>query len=211
MTTVQNEAFSLFQKKNKDYGDAFAKYGPVGVLMRMGDKISRLQSITKTGIVLVNDEKIRDTLIDLHNYSAMCVMLLDEGTEIKINDEVSLDEETENENENELKSESEIKHKRYRKQKQKCTCGCGFTLESEDETESVPETETTSECNCEYFNDLLELKRREIEIERERENEIEHNLNMKHEKEFDFLSTVIEKVLIAGMFCLIVNVGIHLI
>ena len=26
---------------------------------------------------MVDDEKIRDTLIDLHNYSAMCVMLLD--------------------------------------------------------------------------------------------------------------------------------------
>jgi hypothetical protein len=27
---------------------------------------------------LVNDEGIRDTLIDLHNYAAMAVMLLDE-------------------------------------------------------------------------------------------------------------------------------------
>ena len=83
MIKVHEEAFSLFQKKNKDYGDAFAKYGPVGVIMRMGDKISRLQSVSKSGIVLVNDEKIRDTLIDLHNYAAMGVMLLDEGKEIK--------------------------------------------------------------------------------------------------------------------------------
>lgn len=97
MINVQNEAFLLFQKKNKDYGDAFAKYGPVGVLMRMGDKLSRLQSISKSGIVLVNDEKIRDTLIDLHNYSAMCVMLLDEGNEIQ----------TENNNENKSDSDSD--------------------------------------------------------------------------------------------------------
>ena len=83
---VQHEAMNLFIKKNQDYGDAFAKYGPVGVLMRMNDKVSRLQSITKTGIVLVNDEKIRDTLIDLHNYSAMAVMLLDEGEEMKYPD-----------------------------------------------------------------------------------------------------------------------------
>jgi len=103
MISVQNEAFLLFQKKNKDYGDAFAKYGPVGVLMRMGDKISRLQSITKSGIVLVNDEKIRDTLIDLHNYSAMCVMLLDEGNEIPIKNEI----ENENESENDSESENE--------------------------------------------------------------------------------------------------------
>ena len=75
---VQNEARELFSKKNADYGDAFATYGPVGILVRMGDKIQRLQTITNTGINLVNDEGLRDTLIDLHNYAAMAVMLLDE-------------------------------------------------------------------------------------------------------------------------------------
>ena len=44
----------------------------------MGDKISRLQSVSKTGINMVETEKIRDTLIDLHNYSAMAIMLIDE-------------------------------------------------------------------------------------------------------------------------------------
>lgn len=74
---VQNEGFELFKKKNQDYGNAFAVYGPVGVLVRMGDKISRLQSISNKGITLVNNETLRDTLIDLHNYSAMAIMLLD--------------------------------------------------------------------------------------------------------------------------------------
>lgn len=78
-TDVQDEALKLFINKNKDYGDAFANYGIVGVLVRMGDKISRLQSITKNGITLVNNECLRDTLIDLHNYSAMAVMLMDEN------------------------------------------------------------------------------------------------------------------------------------
>jgi hypothetical protein len=76
---VQSEARALFVKKNKDYGDAFTTYGPVGVLVRLGDKIQRLQSIDKTGIALVADEKLRDTLIDLHNYAAMAVMLMDES------------------------------------------------------------------------------------------------------------------------------------
>ena len=57
---------------------AFATYGAIGVLIRMGDKIQRLQSIEKNQITLVNDEKMRDTLIDLHNYAAMAIMLLDE-------------------------------------------------------------------------------------------------------------------------------------
>jgi len=79
MDIIQLEARELFSKKNKDYGDAFATYGPVGVLVRIGDKIQRLQSITKTGITLVEDEKIRDTLIDLHNYAAMAIILMDEN------------------------------------------------------------------------------------------------------------------------------------
>ena len=84
MKNVQYEGLRLFERKNRDYGDAFARYGPIGVLMRMGDKISRLQSITKNGVILVDDEQVRDTLIDLHNYSAMAVMLLDEGKEMNI-------------------------------------------------------------------------------------------------------------------------------
>tara|TARA_A100001011_G_scaffold104659_1_gene110753 strand:- start:1025 stop:1465 length:441 start_codon:yes stop_codon:yes gene_type:complete len=74
---VQTEAYKLFCKKNKDYGDAFADYGVVGVLVRLGDKIRRAQSISNNGVSLVSDESFRDTLIDLHNYAAMGVMLLD--------------------------------------------------------------------------------------------------------------------------------------
>jgi len=78
LKTVHTEALELFRKKNNDYGDAFANYGPIGVIVRMGDKISRLQSVTKSGIQMVETEKIRDTLIDLHNYAAMAIMLMDE-------------------------------------------------------------------------------------------------------------------------------------
>ena len=81
MQKVQAEALELFKKKNSDYGDSFATYGPVGVLVRMGDKISRLNSITNKTVNLVNTESLRDTLIDLHNYAAMAVMLLDETQE----------------------------------------------------------------------------------------------------------------------------------
>ena len=78
MEKVQNEGLELFKKKNKDYGDAFANYGPIGVMVRMGDKMQRLVSISKNGINLVSDESIRDTFIDLHNYAAMAIMLIDE-------------------------------------------------------------------------------------------------------------------------------------
>jgi hypothetical protein len=35
-------------------------------------------TITKNGVNLVQDERIRDTLLDLHNYAAMALMLIDE-------------------------------------------------------------------------------------------------------------------------------------
>ena len=75
---VQDEALELFRRKNHDYGDAFADYDVVGVLVRLGDKVKRCQSISKTGIQLVDGEKLRDTLIDMHNYAAMAIMLMDE-------------------------------------------------------------------------------------------------------------------------------------
>lgn len=77
MKTIQKEALELFTKKNADYGDAFAKYGVIGVLMRIEDKLQRSVSITKNGVNLVQDERIRDTLLDLHNYAAMALMLLE--------------------------------------------------------------------------------------------------------------------------------------
>ena len=77
MKNIQSEALELFTKKNSDYGDAFAKFGLIGVLIRIEDKIQRSLSITNNGVNLVDDEKIRDTLLDLHNYAAMGLMLLD--------------------------------------------------------------------------------------------------------------------------------------
>jgi hypothetical protein len=47
MQQIQHEALELFTKKNIDYGDAFAKYGVIGVLMRIEDKLQRAMSITK--------------------------------------------------------------------------------------------------------------------------------------------------------------------
>lgn len=80
---IHNETLQVFIKKNTDYGDAFAKYGLIGVLMRIEDKIQRALSISKSGIVLVNDEGLRDTLLDLHNYAAMALMLIDEDEDSK--------------------------------------------------------------------------------------------------------------------------------
>ena len=75
---IHQEALELFKRKNKDYGDAFADFGLLGILVRLNDKIKRAITITETSISLVEDEKIQDTLIDIHNYAAMGLMLTNE-------------------------------------------------------------------------------------------------------------------------------------
>ena len=73
---IQQEALELFIKKNADYGDAFAKFGIIGILMRIEDKIQRSLTITKNEINLIESESLKDTLLDLHNYAAMGLMLI---------------------------------------------------------------------------------------------------------------------------------------
>lgn len=75
LKNIQQEALELFERKNKDYGDAFANYGVIGVLVRLNDKLQRCLNISKDNIHLV-DESLKDTLLDMHNYSAMALMLL---------------------------------------------------------------------------------------------------------------------------------------
>lgn len=75
MRIIHSEALEIFRKKNADYGDSFKDFGLIGLLTRIQDKINRCLSISKTGITLVDDESLKDTLLDLHNYSAMALML----------------------------------------------------------------------------------------------------------------------------------------
>ena len=75
---IQAEALSLFERKNQQYGNAFAKYGTVGVMVRMGEKINRFLSVSHLKIELKDEETLRDTLLDLSNYSSMAIMLLDD-------------------------------------------------------------------------------------------------------------------------------------
>ena len=103
MMNVQNEALELFRNKNLDYGDAFANYGTIGVIIRMSDKIQRLVSITNRGVNLVNNESLRDTLIDLHNYTALAITLMDKEIneteqEIKKMNEININNETDKTN-----------------------------------------------------------------------------------------------------------------
>ncbi|APQ72398.1 hypothetical protein RSJ9_3368 [Clostridium botulinum] len=72
----------IYKTKNHDYGDSFgetySKLGIISAVTRITDKVNRLQSLcTKDALV---DESIKDTLIDLANYSIMTLIEL-EGEE----------------------------------------------------------------------------------------------------------------------------------
>ena len=76
---IQAEALSLFKRKNEQYGDGFAKYRTVAVMIRMGEKINSFLSISSLKIELKEkEETIRDTLLDLLNHSSMAIMLLED-------------------------------------------------------------------------------------------------------------------------------------
>lgn len=83
--TICDELNALYAKKNHDYGDSFhLSYLEEGMAMpriRLGDKLNRFKQLSKNpNSQSVNDESIRDTLIDLANYAIMTVLELDEMT-----------------------------------------------------------------------------------------------------------------------------------
>lgn len=84
MTKVNNNTmreqydgqYKTFCKKNSDYGNSFEesldKHGIVASIVRMGDKMNRLEALTDDSRTQqVGSESLLDTLEDLSNYSAM--------------------------------------------------------------------------------------------------------------------------------------------
>lgn len=77
------ELQELYHRKNLDYGDSFhLSFLEEGLAMpriRLGDKYLRFKTFTSGEKQRVSDESIRDTLIDLANYSIMTIMELDQA------------------------------------------------------------------------------------------------------------------------------------
>ena len=82
MHDAHNELQEIFVKKNTDYGNSFEesleKHGLIAAIVRMEDKMSRLNTLSKQE-ALVSDESLIDTLKDLSNYALMSAVWL-EGT-----------------------------------------------------------------------------------------------------------------------------------
>ena len=80
--SITDEMARLFEIKNKNYGNSFSKqfeeYGLTSVCIRLEDKLNRLKSLNRQGDnANIDDESLRDTLIDLANYSVLSIMEID--------------------------------------------------------------------------------------------------------------------------------------
>lgn len=77
---VFDDAMEMLLKKHKDYGPKNISQSPGGALnglrVRMHDKTARLNHLIDNGATPQN-ESLRDTFIDLMNYSAIALMVLD--------------------------------------------------------------------------------------------------------------------------------------
>jgi len=82
LAELHKEAFELTKRKNSDYtakGEALANFHAceklglcdtgTGILVRMIDKMMRLIAFEKLGEFQVKSESVRDTCMDLSNYS----------------------------------------------------------------------------------------------------------------------------------------------
>ena len=101
---------STYKAKNADYGDSFAKVRakfPNAILIRLNDKLERLERLYAGAEQQVKDESIDDTLLDLANY---CIMELVERKAEKTNSLDKLRDEIRKAMKNEAAAESDIKH-----------------------------------------------------------------------------------------------------
>ena len=71
---IVQELNNIYKSKNNDYGDSFKvvrdKY-PNAILIRLNDKLNRLEALMNGTKQKVSDESIDDTLKDLANYAIM--------------------------------------------------------------------------------------------------------------------------------------------
>ena len=70
---------STFKAKNNDYGNSFLDFGTIGIIIRINDKLNRIESLmnTKEHKGMVSNESILDNYLDLLNYSIIGLICLD--------------------------------------------------------------------------------------------------------------------------------------
>lgn len=75
---LTEQMYNVFAAKRHDYGPTseytFKKFGLMSMVIRMSDKLGRLENIALKNDILVTDEKAEDTLLDLANYALITIL-----------------------------------------------------------------------------------------------------------------------------------------
>lgn len=85
---AHSRQLELLRRKNKDYaGDRdalinFRRHGVFGVMVRLHDKICRVETLADGRTAAVKNESIRDTLDDIANYANLALCLLEEESSL---------------------------------------------------------------------------------------------------------------------------------
>lgn len=75
------EMLDTYKKKNADYGNSFAEtiqeFGYIPAVARINDKLKRVKKMVKGEDMYINDESMRDNLMDIAVYSVLTIIELD--------------------------------------------------------------------------------------------------------------------------------------
>ena len=93
--TILEKMYQTYEAKNHDYSvdgksafeDGFETFGITSVAVRLNDKVHRLKAYAKKQEMLVDDETVKDTLIDTAVYSVLALVEIKYREELeKLND-----------------------------------------------------------------------------------------------------------------------------
>lgn len=79
--TVTDEMLDTYIKKNADYGNSFTEtiqeFGFIPAIARINDKVKRMKNIVKGQKMNIENESLRDALLDTSVYCILTIMELD--------------------------------------------------------------------------------------------------------------------------------------
>ena len=76
---IADEISQLVEMKNKDYGDAWQRYGIFTPLIRINDKLLRIKTLSDGREAMISNESIEDNLRDTVAYGLLALLYLDEN------------------------------------------------------------------------------------------------------------------------------------
>ena len=79
LEAIAYSVVNLVLRKNADYGDAWQRQGLNGALVRLADKLYRVENLADGHERLVQDENVRETLVDAIGYALLGILYMQEN------------------------------------------------------------------------------------------------------------------------------------